>query len=119
MFDHIVIGQGLSGFAAAITLKKKGAKVAVVANGTGSTSVSSGLWDFGLIPSSTAPMSELQKSWKNFYRNILVGNSGSSTDTLLQDAKEIANALSPLEFTTALEKPLLLPTTSGVWRPTL
>lgn len=51
-FDAIVLGGGggIAGFSAALALREKGKRVAVVFRGSGASSVSSGAWDFRPIP---------------------------------------------------------------------
>lgn len=71
-WDVLIIGSGIAGFSAAVTLAERGKSVAIVSRATGATSVSSGCWDFGPIPSSLPSFSTAATSarWKDVFTCI-------------------------------------------------
>lgn len=115
--DAIVIGSGVAGVSAALTLKRRGKKVLVLSKNGGATSVSSGAWDFGPIhgEESLESMRETP-AWQALYGKVLV------------DAPELANPADIVASCEALAKdlkisfnfkrPYLLPTSSGKWKRT-
>jgi len=115
--DAIVIGSGVAGVSAALTLKRRGKNVLVLTKNGGATSVSSGAWDFGPIQgdASFEAMYETP-AWQALYRSVLV------------DASELANPSDVVASCEALAKdlkvsfnfkrPYLLPTSSGKWKRT-
>lgn len=121
-FDTIVIGSGLAGFAAALALKEKSKRVALVFKASGATSVSSGSWDLGPIPREGASLSALLTSnpWQKIFSDLLLDS------VLPLSAEEIqANLGATLEvfkealpFSTAFDRSFLLPCMSGGLRRT-
>jgi anaerobic glycerol-3-phosphate dehydrogenase len=120
-WDALVLGAGLTGFAAACALAEKGKKVAVIFQDTGATSLSSGSWDLG-PPSEGMPLARALESaaWREAYTPLLFeGEAPGKASTLQEDLKAVASAFKEtLPMQLSFETPLLLPCLSGGLRHT-
>ena len=121
--DHIVIGSGLAGFSAAVTLKTLGKEVVIVTKGVGASAISSGAWDFGPIRSSwEKPFAEIRESaeWKLAYRHLLVESNPVPDSGQIAATLEMLQAAfgNDLKLSFRYDRPYCLPTTSGNWRYT-
>ena len=97
--DALVIGEGPAGFAAALTLREQGKRVAVLAKSPGAASVSSGRWSFG----SDEALAWLLADWHPPARAELVAT-----------ARRFAGAIEPhLSVAFATTTPYSLPDSSG------
>ncbi len=116
-FDAGVIGDGLAGFAAALTLRRGGKRVAIFTRGSGATSVSSGLWDFGPVAEAGSFSSACEK-WRGYFSDLqMEGGLPIVAAQWMAGSEEVIEALSPhLEITRRWEMPYLLPSLSGQLR---
>lgn len=140
-YDCIVIGQGVSGFSAAMSLARQKKKVAIVTQSVGASAVSSGAWDYGPIPAlGTHSYSELRASlsWRKIYRGLMMGATLEQNRTLLEqdrcsfeqdsialpaaieestvELQEILGSEINLQF--RLGNAFCLPTSFGTWKKT-
>jgi glycerol-3-phosphate dehydrogenase subunit B len=114
-FDAIVLGNGIAGFSAALALREKGKRVAVVFRGSGATSVSSGAWDFGPVPTSGGSLASLLAGeWKAVFGASLYGAPQPPPEAAWSESfAAVAGALSTLPIACRFESPYVLPCTSG------
>jgi len=118
--DAIVIGGGLSGFSAALTLHQRGKTVAVVAQNTGASSISSGAWDFGPIQGTLSFEKHLDSMiWKDIYGNILLEKRDFlDFDQTRACLTELTRALESVTIESRFGSPYTLPTSAGFWKST-
>lgn len=122
-FDVAVVGSGLAGFAAAVQLRKRGKRCAVIAKTGGATSVSSGAWDFGPIPAEGPfGLESLRETprWHALYQNLLVeAPELAIADDLISGAQDTAVALAKdLKISLSVKRAYLLPSMMGGWKRT-
>lgn len=122
-YDWIIVGSGIAGFSAAITLHSEGKKVGIVSQTSGATSVSSGAWDFGPI-SSNGPQSfaELRETqwWKSIFSSCLTEDRVLYDDnTVVQLFPSLESHLTDTGLKFFLNSALCLPNTQGYWKRTL
>lgn len=133
-YDCIVIGQGVSGFSAAMNLARRQKKVAIVTQSVGASAVSSGAWDYGPIPArGNHSYSELRAStsWRKIYRGLLMGITLEQNGLPLErdrialpaeieestvELQEILGSEINLQF--RLGNAFCLPTSFGTWKKT-
>jgi len=122
--DSAVIGSGIAGFTAALTLRDKGNEVAVLSESSGATSVSSGAWDLGPIPLQQEPPSLEtmvgRSEWRQLYDGFLVDDPELLSLDRVKGAlsylqEKLANIL-PVQFN--FDRAYVLPTAMGHWKPT-
>jgi glycerol-3-phosphate dehydrogenase subunit B len=115
-YDAIVLGDGIAGFSAALALREKGKRVAVVYRSSGATSVSSGAWDFGPIPREGGSLAALIAStrWKQVFGSLLSGAELPPPLAVWSESFAAATgALTTLPIACRFESPFILPCTSG------
>ncbi len=118
-FDAVVIGDGLAGFAAAMALQKAGKSVAVLTRGSGATSLSSGLWDFGKIPLTGGSFDTLCDGiWRTALSELQMEGGLPIVGAQWRAAcEETIQAFAPgLAFAHRWDSPYLLPSLSGKFR---
>lgn len=116
-FDAVVIGDGLAGFAAALTLRKAGKSVAILTRGSGATSVSSGLWDFGPVVDAGSFADSCEK-WRGPFSDLqMEGGLPIVAEQWTAGCEEVIAAFLPhLAIARRWESPYLLPSMSGKLR---
>lgn len=114
-FDVLVIGCGVAGFSAAMTLAEAGKKVAVISRGSGASSVSSGAWDFGPVSlGSQESFEALAGGWKHRYNAIL--REGAGLFDVAKAKESIAKIEGSLGMSFRFTRPFCLPTSMGCWK---
>lgn len=120
VFDAIVVGAGVSGFSAALALKEKNKRVAIIAKSLGASSVSSGAWDFGTIPRGISSLEEATCSdaWITLYHKVLAEDPKLlNAREFIASAESIKSAIAPeLDLQFSFRQCLTLPTSAGSWK---
>ncbi len=103
-YDAIVIGAGVAGFSAAVSLRQQGKKVAVLRQGAGASSISSGAWSFGAFaneryfdavePSLKALEQNLPHAFRRKLPFLLASASGAIRSVYIAQAPQAAGDLS-------------------------
>lgn len=110
-----MIGSGLAGYAAAVSLKDRKKSVAVLSLGPGASALSSGAWSFGrAVRDASFESSFSLTPWKD----ILAESVSDLTPALARQSSErISQALAPhIEIAWSWDRPYCLPTSLGEWR---
>jgi anaerobic glycerol-3-phosphate dehydrogenase len=116
-YDVVIIGEGPAGFAAARELGSRGRRVAWLAKSPSAASLSSGAWDFGR-GGADLPFEALIAETRLRLQHCWIEGLAPKAAELRASAERAAEALHPhLPITLSFDRPKLLPTPAGEWRP--
>ncbi len=119
-----VLGTGFSGFCTALDLHSRGWRVEVFSTGPGATSLSSGGWDIGPVPT-PGVVSEnlsLRAAYRQYGTEVLRElfldwADVPSDDSFVRSLHQVQKALwDSLPVTIGEDQPMLLPSTQGTFR---